>query len=83
MNTTTDRFDELLPFYVNGTLAEADRSWVESYLREQPQAADELRWLRAVPSWSRATLRPRMKKRGPASTPASVVSPICTTPCRC
>jgi len=42
------RFDELLPFYVNGTLDAADRAWVESYLREHPQAADELRWLRAV-----------------------------------
>jgi hypothetical protein len=39
MNT---RFDELLPFYVNGTLAEADREWVDAYLREHAQAAAEL-----------------------------------------
>jgi len=39
---TTNRFDELLPFYVNGTLAEADREWVDAYLREHPQAAAEL-----------------------------------------
>jgi hypothetical protein len=38
------RFDELLPFYVNGTLSEPDRAWVESYLHEHPEAAAELRW---------------------------------------
>lgn len=42
MNTTMTRFDELLPFYVNGTLAEADREWVDAHLREHPQAAAEL-----------------------------------------
>jgi hypothetical protein len=43
MNTTTaNRFDELLPFYVNGTLPEADRQWVDAYLRDHPQAAREL-----------------------------------------
>lgn len=42
------RFDELLPFYVNGTLGDADRALVEGYLREHPQAANELRWLRSV-----------------------------------
>jgi hypothetical protein len=38
------RFDELLPFYVNGTLNEADRAWVDAYLREHPDADAELRW---------------------------------------
>jgi hypothetical protein len=42
------RFDELLPFYVNGTLSADDRSWIESYLREHPPAEGELRWLRSV-----------------------------------
>jgi len=42
------RFDELLPFYVNGTLAEADRAWVESYLHEHPAAAAELRWYESL-----------------------------------
>jgi hypothetical protein len=43
MSTTAiTRFDELLPFYVNGTLDEADRAWVEAYLREHPQAAAKL-----------------------------------------
>lgn len=42
------RFDELLPFYVNGTLAADDRVWIESYLREHPLAANELNWLRSV-----------------------------------
>ena len=31
------RFDELLPFYVNGTLDDTDRAWVDDYLREHPK----------------------------------------------
>jgi len=42
------RFDELLAFYVNGTLGDADRVWIESYLREHPLAEGELHWLRAI-----------------------------------
>jgi hypothetical protein len=41
---TKERFDELLPFYVNGTLAEADRDWVDAYLREHPKSSAELKW---------------------------------------
>jgi hypothetical protein len=36
------RFDELLPFYVNGTLGSADRDWVDAYLREHPHANAEV-----------------------------------------
>jgi anti-sigma factor RsiW len=46
--TTTTRFDELLPFYVNGTLSEADRSWVAGWLREHPKAAAEVEACRAL-----------------------------------
>jgi hypothetical protein len=42
------KFDELLPFYVNGTLAEADRAFVEEYLREHPTANAELRWYQSL-----------------------------------
>jgi hypothetical protein len=42
------KFDELLPFYVNGTLAEADRAFVEDWLREHPKAAAELGWYRSL-----------------------------------
>ena len=48
MTTTTTRFDELLPFYVNGTLSEADRSWMDGWLREHPQAAAEVEACRAL-----------------------------------
>jgi hypothetical protein len=51
MNT---RFDELLPFYVNGTLAEADREWVDAYLREHAQAATELDGCRTLQTRIRA-----------------------------
>lgn len=42
------RFDELLPFYVNGTLSDTDRSWFDGYVREHPQAAAELHWCKAL-----------------------------------
>ena len=42
------RFDELLPFYVNGSLPEADRAWVETYLVEHPKAQAELRWYESL-----------------------------------
>src|ERR1700716_964077 len=42
------RFDELLPFYVNGTLSADDRSWVESYLSEHPVARAELQWYESL-----------------------------------
>ena len=29
--TDADRFDELLPFYVNGTLGDAERAFVEAH----------------------------------------------------
>ena len=41
-------FDELLPFYVNGTLSTADRTWVEGYLNEHPTARAELQWYESL-----------------------------------
>jgi hypothetical protein len=41
-------FDELLPFYVNGTLSTADRAWVEGYLREHPLARAEMQWYESL-----------------------------------
>ncbi|HEU5294091.1 MAG TPA: hypothetical protein VFU71_04825 [Burkholderiaceae bacterium] len=43
-----ERFDELLPFYVNETLDEADREWVDAYLREHPKSVAELQWYRTL-----------------------------------
>ena len=38
----SERLTELLPWYVNGTLAENDRRWVDEYLAEHPEARGEL-----------------------------------------
>lgn len=43
-----DRFDELLPWYVNGSLAAEDRDWVDRYLAEHPEARAELDWTRSL-----------------------------------
>jgi hypothetical protein len=42
------RFDELLPFYANGTLSAADRAWVDDYLHEHPSARAELQWYESL-----------------------------------
>jgi hypothetical protein len=43
-----EKFDELLPFYVNETLDDAEREWVDAYLREHPKSAAELQWYRTL-----------------------------------
>lgn len=45
-----DRFNELLPWYVNGTLVDTDRAWVEQHLAEHAEAREELAWFRALQS---------------------------------
>lgn len=43
-----ERFDELLPWYVNGSLGAEDRAWVDRYLAEHPEAQAELDWYRSL-----------------------------------
>lgn len=43
-----ERFDELLPWYVNGSLSAEDRDWVDRYLAEHPEAQAELDWHRSL-----------------------------------
>jgi hypothetical protein len=43
-----ERFDELLPWYVNGSLGAEERAWVERYLVEHPEARAELDWYRSL-----------------------------------
>ena len=58
----SDRFNELLPWYVNGTLPDADRAWVEQYLAENPQAREELEGL--------LSLQTQLRQDAPAVRPA-------------
>ena len=58
------RFDELVAFYVNGTLGADDRAWFESYLKEHPDAASEIDWYRS--------LQRRIHDNAPA-VPATIV----------
>ena len=44
----SDRFNELLPWYVNGTLDAGDRAWMELHLAEHAQAREELAWYRSL-----------------------------------
>jgi hypothetical protein len=43
-----DRFEELLPWYANGTLGAEDRAFVETYLQQHPEAHAELDWYRSL-----------------------------------
>lgn len=42
------RFEELLPWYVNGSLGAEDRAFVEAYLEQHPEAKGELEWYRSL-----------------------------------
>jgi anti-sigma-K factor RskA len=42
------RFDELLPWYVNGSLGADERAWVERYLADHPESRAELDWYRSL-----------------------------------
>ena len=43
-----NRFAELAPWHVNGTLSETDRRWVDAYVSDHPRAAAELEWYRSL-----------------------------------
>ena len=43
-----ERFQELLPWYVNGSISAEDRSFVESHLAEHPEARSELAWYQSL-----------------------------------
>lgn len=48
MSDSRRRFTELLPFYVNGTLSEADRRWVDEQLQADAHARAELEFMQAL-----------------------------------
>lgn len=50
--------DDLLPFYVNGTLGPADRQALEQHLREDPAAARRLQWYRSLHQHVQSTETP-------------------------
>jgi hypothetical protein len=58
-----ERFEELLPWYVNGTLKGEDRAFVETYLEQHPEARSELDWYRS--------LQQRVQENAPA-VPATI-----------
>jgi hypothetical protein len=47
---TNERFAELLPWYVNGSIDATDRAWVDTYLTEHPEARSELAWFGSLQS---------------------------------
>ncbi|HSV77766.1 MAG TPA: hypothetical protein VLK85_00995 [Ramlibacter sp.] len=58
-----ERFEELLPWYVNGSLGSEDRAFVEAYLEQNPAARSELDWYRS--------LQQRVQENAPA-VPATI-----------
>lgn len=43
-----ERFEELLPWYANGSLGAEDRAWVDAYIEQHPEARSELDWYRSL-----------------------------------
>jgi hypothetical protein len=60
---TQERFEELLPWYVNGTLEAEDRAWVEQYMKDHPEVRAELEWF--------GSLQRRMHENAPM-VPATI-----------
>lgn len=60
---SAERFEELAPWYVNGTLSQEDRAWVDAYLQQHPEARSELDWF--------ASLQKRVQENAPA-VPATI-----------
>jgi hypothetical protein len=58
-----ERFEELLPWYVNGSLGAEDRAFVEGYLEQHPEVRGELDWYRS--------LQRRVQENAPA-VPATI-----------
>ncbi|MCB1889701.1 MAG: hypothetical protein KDH20_18990 [Rhodocyclaceae bacterium] len=56
------QFDELLPWYVNGTLEDGDRQWVERQLAANPEWQAELGWMQS--------LQTRMRESEPEFAPS-------------
>ncbi|HEX4585163.1 MAG TPA: hypothetical protein VH183_10055 [Burkholderiaceae bacterium] len=50
-----ERFDELLAWYVNGTLGAEDRGWVERYAAEHPEARAQIDWCRGLQAQIRSS----------------------------
>lgn len=55
---SADRFSELLPWYVNGSIADEDRAWVDAYIASNPEAKSELSFYQS--------LQKRMRENAPA-----------------
>jgi hypothetical protein len=58
-----ERFEELLPWYANGSLGDDDRAFVDAYLEQHPEARSELEWYRS--------LQKRVQENAPA-VPATI-----------
>lgn len=58
-----ERFEELLPWYANGSLGAEDRAWVDAYIEQHPEARSELDWYRSLQS--------RVQENAPA-VPATI-----------
>jgi hypothetical protein len=58
-----ERFEELLPWYANGSLGAEDRAFVEAYLEQHPEARSELDWYHS--------LQKRVQENAPA-VPATI-----------
>jgi predicted nucleic acid-binding protein len=48
MTLDRERFELLLPFYVNGTLSAEDKAFVDAYLAEHEQARESLAWTSSI-----------------------------------
>lgn len=54
-NNDRQRFSELLPFYVNGTLNAQDHEWISAYMAAHPESNQELTFFNFLRDTTRST----------------------------
>jgi len=62
--TMRRRFRESLPWYVNGTLGDDERAWIDAYVRENPEARQEVELVRLLHDEVAATATERRPDAG-------------------
>jgi hypothetical protein len=64
MDENSNRFQELLPFYLNDRLNEADHAWMLQYLAQNPQTEAELHFEQSLKAALRAELPETAQNQG-------------------
>lgn len=90
MTADRERFEHLVPFYVNGTLSGADKAFVDAYLDKHEHARQSLTWTTNVQQTIQTLADPQpddqrlarfLEKAAATSVTSTEYAPMNNTPC--